>query len=284
MIDRRSAIGYALLVVTVGLSTPTRAQQAEADPTPPASTTATNASQAPPQSPSLPMDQHVGRLVSQLGDDDYYAREAAQAALQRLPAGALVHMARHYRDTSDAEVRMRLEQVARHAFRQSLLGQYLPMHRQPFLGIQMQRQSTADGGANIAVVAVLDDTAASKAGLQPGDSILEVDQQVPPPDQPTAWLVEYIQQQGIGDELRLRIERNDRTVELTATLQPRPIDLVDDDKKRAMLARREHLEQLWWNHAFTQGRISIPGALLDDQNAPQSRSDRDENTRESTRR
>jgi predicted metalloprotease with PDZ domain len=193
-------------------------------------------------------------------------------------------MARHYRDTSDAEVRMRLEQVARQAFRDSLLDEYLTIDRQPFLGIQMQRQAMPDGSATIAVIAVLDDTAASQAGLQAGDSIVQVDGRTPPPDRPTAWLVQYIQGQQVGDQLQLNLLRNGRPMALTATLGPRPTDLVDDARRQAMLQRADHLEKIWWTHAFTRGRVRIPDALLDEENAPQSGSEQDGNTSDSPQR
>ena len=77
-------------------------------------------------------------------------------------------------------------------------------------------QATSDTG--IYITKVVEDTAAEKAGLQVGDIILSIDDNTL---ERMCELRRYIYTKNVGDEVTLVILRNNRKIEITATLEER---------------------------------------------------------------
>ena len=79
-------------------------------------------------------------------------------------------------------------------------------------GARVLEDSDADGGQ-----AVLPDGPAAKAGVQPGDVIVEMDgQRITSHDQ----LIVRIRAKAVGDQVTLTVQRGDQEEELTMTLEP----------------------------------------------------------------
>jgi serine protease Do len=87
-----------------------------------------------------------------------------------------------------------------------------------FLGVQL------DMGATRATIGtVTKDTAAEKAGIQPKDTIIQVEGNEII-DQET--LINTLQTYKVGDRVKIKVERDGKTIELLATLGKRPADLL----------------------------------------------------------
>lgn len=88
--------------------------------------------------------------------------------------------------------------------------------RAPFLGVQF---STWRMGRGAEIMRVFHGTAADEAGMRDGDVILEVEGQE---IVNSFLLLHQIGSRRVGDTLRIRVKRGEETIELQATLKPRP--------------------------------------------------------------
>lgn len=94
----------------------------------------------------------------------------------------------------------------------------VPLDKSGFLGVQL------DMGATRATIGtVTKDTAAEKAGILPKDTILQVEGN-DILDQET--LINTLQTYKVGDKVKIKIEREGKTMDLVATLGKRPADLL----------------------------------------------------------
>ncbi|QEG39157.1 PDZ domain-containing protein [Roseimaritima ulvae] len=88
----------------------------------------------------------------------------------------------------------------------------------PILGFQAEER-TEDGVSSVYVENVQPDTAAAKAGLQPGDQIVKIgDQEIATIEDVTLFMTK----RKVGDEVELQVLREGAPVVTTATLQANP--------------------------------------------------------------
>jgi putative serine protease PepD len=88
-----------------------------------------------------------------------------------------------------------------------------------FLGVTIEDRS--DGGAGARIVEVTADSPAGRAGMEPGDIVVEADGR---PVCGQGGLIAAIRDGDPGEELRLTVLRDGELVELTATLVERPAE------------------------------------------------------------
>jgi len=199
----------------------------------------------------------VATLVAELGDDDYRHREAAQAALASLPAQALPHISRAYRDSTDAEVRMRLRLYADHYFERHVLAKFEDLKRPGYLGIMQQDGRLDDGAGFVQVVKVMPGTGAEEAGLEAGDRIIAINGNPMPASNATLAVARYIQAHQAGDEIRCTVLRGEQSIEITATLGGLPDEHLDPEKREQLERVRQQLREQWWSAGFLAGDLNF---------------------------
>jgi S1-C subfamily serine protease len=96
-------------------------------------------------------------------------------------------------------------------------GERIERTPEPYLGVQAAEGALDVQGAVVGTV--FPNTAAQKAGLKPGDVIVQVDDQAV-----SEWadLAKAIRQKKVGDSFRVTVERNGKRLEITATMGERP--------------------------------------------------------------
>lgn len=94
----------------------------------------------------------------------------------------------------------------------------VPLAESGFLGVQL-----ASGATRATIGSVTKDSAAEKAGIQSNDTILQVEGN-DIIDQET--LINTLQTYRTGDKVRIKLERDGKTLELSATLGKRTADLL----------------------------------------------------------
>ncbi len=150
-------------------------------------------------------------LLKQLDSEDYLERNAAQSELGKWVQKAnksQVKELQAFSDLTDSpEVRERIRDVIDK-------NAYIPVpNTRGFMGIQM---NPMNGGVGIA--AVERGQAAEKAGLQPGDVIIEMDgkdltKMNQRPDEALNYLRNYVQKKKKGEKLQLKFKRGGKLME-----------------------------------------------------------------------
>ena len=101
----------------------------------------------------------------------------------------------------------------------------------PFLGVADLQADVEKGGVHVG--SVEKDSGAAKAGMQKGDLITKIGDEV---IDSVAKLVERVQKAKVGDTVKFTVQRGEETLELTATLGKRPAPperVAGDDRKSA---------------------------------------------------
>lgn len=95
-----------------------------------------------------------------------------------------------------------------------------PAARSGFLGVQLDQSQP-----KAVVEMVVPDSAAQKAGIKAKDIVLLIDDRK---IETGEMLIETLQARKVGDKVKVTVEREGKTMELTATLGPRPTDRGDN--------------------------------------------------------
>ncbi len=205
---------------------------------------------APEEGPALPEPRlaELRHLVGGLASESFAVREGAQAALARYaeehPDAVKRGLAEVYMSSQDPEQRYRLAEVIYDAVVEE-------MAHSGFLGIMMHERPLLVQGkqsASILVREVGKGSAADRAGLRPGDHILQVDDlRFMPNNRPVpggAGLLasstyspnmtrfkSYIEQQKKGAEVNLKVIRSaggaEDVMDVKVKLGKRPRDLME---------------------------------------------------------
>ncbi len=187
---------------------------------------------APEETPlPEPSDQELRQLAMGLGAEAFEIRERSQAALSKYvglyPKKVREVLGVTYVKNLDPEIRNRLGEVIYDA----VVDQ---MEHNGFLGIQMNTSQTALENrrfvSSIVVIEVLPNTAAHKAGLLPGDQIIQVDDmtfKTLPPAQARVvgrehpnlkQFKEYISGKKEGQPVNLKVRRSNKTLNMSLNL------------------------------------------------------------------
>lgn len=203
-----SSSGVAFAWIMLGLSSPAQlsAQPADDDPT----------------TASITQQDALEELISALGSPDFQQRKQATETLKAKDKSLLETLKRAYRSVDDHEVRLRIREIAEAIIYTEALH---PLGG--FLGIAPERidrkqdQRLAADQSAVRINRVLAHTAASRAGLQPGDLILEVNGQ-PLAVEETAEFIELIGSNPPAAGLRLSLLRGQKRWVEQITLRVRP--------------------------------------------------------------
>jgi hypothetical protein len=209
----------------------------------------------PPAEPAKTWEAaRVAGLLAELGDEQFAKRETASKELALAPAGVLKAVQAAAGQTEDPEVRRRLEQAAREIFVRKI-ARNLPewSAARGFLGIQW---ALAEDSPGVLVRDVLANTAADKAGLQPGDIILQVNK--------FEFRAGMTHEEAMGiwrtmvanQPLVLKVSR----AEQAAPLEIKAVAGETPNQHRGPDAEEEKEEQLW--ACYLVGQLRIPEALL----------------------
>jgi len=204
-----------------------------------------------------PLTERVSAIVADLGADAYERREAAQRSLASLPAEAMPIVSRAYRDTHDAEVRMRLRLYADQYFERHVISKYEKYKRPGYLGIMQQDGQLEDGTGYVLVQRVMPGTGAEKAGLEAGDQIISLNGNPMPAVNATLAVARYVQAHHAGDQMRITVLRGEKKLELTATLGGLPDEHLNDADEQQLRAERERLREQWWEAGFLAGNLDF---------------------------
>jgi len=183
---------------------------------------------ATPIEPALAKE--VDQLITDLASPAYDVRQQASARLLEVGIVAFAQLRAAYRQSDDLEQRIRIEQAVHQAYLNHKL-----FDRTGFLGIRfgggvpVQRprgRHVPEGAVGIIVSEVEPGTAAQRAGLEPEDFILALDDtplaELGPGDVESAFADE-VGGRSPGSKVRLTVLRDDQTLILEATLQRRPL-------------------------------------------------------------
>jgi len=180
--------------------------------------------------PAAPSADEIQRAITNLGHERFAQRQAAQQELLKMAdadhKAVLAACLPVYRQTSDPEVKMRLQEVMA-----AVVDKYLFRAPRGYLGVRLNRVHVRGGGQLIIagttvppgavwVSQVLEDTAAQKAGLQPNDFIIAVDDK--PWDSGPDGFIEYVQSKRPGERLKLTVVRGAVTNNAEAVLGELP--------------------------------------------------------------
>jgi predicted metalloprotease with PDZ domain len=211
----------------------------------------------PPAEPVKTWDAaRIAGLLAELGDEQFTKRETATRDLAGAPASVLKTVQTAAGQTEDPEVRRRLEQVAREIFVRRI-ARNLPEWGagRGFLGI---RWTLSEDSPGVIVQEVLANTAADKAGLQPGDVILQVNKTefragMTHDEAMTVWRTMTPNQ-----ALVLKVSRAEQAepLEIKAVTGEMPGQFRPGGQD----AEAEKEEQLW--AGYLAGQLKIPEALL----------------------
>jgi C-terminal processing protease CtpA/Prc len=178
-------------------------------------------------------------LYSQLGSDDFGAREKAQAALQLLAdtnkEPILDHALDRYLEITDPEIRYRLRSAMFNAVASET-------KRSGFIGISMfSRFDTSVG-----IMRVIQGSAAQRHGLRPGDEIVKLDGKPFSTEvgaaEPSRQLQDYVSALDEGTALKLSIRRGGfQEMEVDLELGGMPDDL-NNQRREVVFADWMHEE------------------------------------------
>lgn len=185
------------------------------------------------------LEKEIRRLIGELGAQKYAMREAAQKQLLEIGdknyEAVLALAVRAYATTKDPEVKDRLRSVMA-----SLVSSKIVDRPRGYLGVQispvtvMDEQQEAISG--IAVVKVIEDSVAAKAGFQDGDLILKINDLDLAKTPSAAEFIHHIQSKHPGDKAKLVIRRGESVTTNDIVLGELPKDIQSeifgDDARR----------------------------------------------------
>ena len=218
---------------------------------------AAGAADAEAPNPPDELASRVAALVADLADDAYEVRERAQKQLNAMPAEALPMVSRAYRQSEDAEVRMRLRLYADAYFEQHILRRFSAFRRPGFLGIVQQEGLLEDGSGYVEITRVMPGTGAEAAGLQAGDKLIAMNGNTLPAGGATMAVAKYVQAHFAGSEMKCTIIRDNKQMDITAVLGGLPDEHLDADKRQRLEQARRELKQQWWERGFLAGNLDF---------------------------
>lgn len=202
---------------------------------------------------------HLTALLNQLGDEKYETREAAQSQLMSLTdaqiAAGFQQITAVYRQTTDAEIRMRIGRFANDCFDRVVLPQYDQLHQPGFLGVTPTRAKLSDGTSAVVITSVLADSPALKVGLQNGDLITAVDDQPLLGTDPVGSFIKAVQQRHAGSRVRFTLHRGEQVQTVVAQLAALPNQYRDPNLAEFRKEQIELLRQRWWERGFLKGEL-----------------------------
>lgn len=202
-------------------------------------------------------DEQVEPLLKDLGSPDFETREAASKKIEAIGPAAFTALSRHYYSNRDYEVRLRIQDIVKKQYLWHTL-----LKRKGFMGVQYQAYTgrpIASDETAIIISRVEPGHAAQAAGLRPRDLIVSVDDK--PINDVIEDFAEYIQDQGAGGKLVLGIIRRDqsqqtiRRIEVTLTLQARPIEHYNSPELLDEINASVQAYSIWWDKHFSLPRI-----------------------------
>jgi C-terminal processing protease CtpA/Prc len=190
------------------------------------------------ESPSEPSAE-VAALIAKLGDESWSVRESASAKLRRLGVEVLPALKYAYHRTTDAEVRLRIEQVFQGIVTPRALRESLQI---ALLGIRIAA-SAADSQEPIRIEKIIEGGAASKAGLQDQDEIIALNGKAIDLSNGSNGFRFPLWACGKGAVVTLKILRDGKELEVQATLE-------GGDTSQLLPEDLEAFEQWYWKHWF----------------------------------
>ncbi len=179
---------------------------------------------------NLSSTNEIIQTIGDLGHAQYAAREAASQRLLKLAETAhqvvLQQCLRVYAQTRDPEVKARLRDAM-----ETIVDRHLFRAPKGYLGVGLNRVNVMGNGqlviqnrvmppGSVWVNRVIEDTAAQKAGIQPNDFIIAVDDKKweTGPD----GFIQYIQSKSPGEKVKLSLLRDTTTNTVEAVLGELP--------------------------------------------------------------
>lgn len=246
------ALGWQACIFTLPL-----AGAEETAPTPPASESANPTAKALPDATEQKRaetwnDARLAELVKGLSDDLFSVREKSAETLAQIPGNFLGSLLAISADHEDPETRQRLVRVAREVFMQRVVEE-LPEWKKPrgFLGIQW---AINDDPPGVSVNSIIPNTAAANAGLQDGDVIVKIGKFVCAAGLTSDEAMAQFRGMLPGDEMKLEVNRNGETVNVSVTIGEVPEEYRDETNSSGQTEERK--ENLWVR--FQEGSIKLP--------------------------
>jgi hypothetical protein len=200
--------------------------------------------------------RRVAALIARLSEEQFATREAATQELGSAPARFLRTVQAAAGQAEDPEVKARLERAAKQVFTGQVLP-HLPEARkgQGFLGI---RWYVCPDPPGILVQEVIADTAAAQGGVQPGDVLVQVDEQSFEPGLSHEEAMDVWRAMLPGDHMVLKARRAEAAdlVELKLVVGEAPAEYKRPD------SNADKAEQLWLR--YLRGKLQVPNTLLGD--------------------
>lgn len=207
-------------------------------------------------------EERIDQLIAALRSPEYEKRTQAVQHLTDLGPRCFTQLREAYHQTDDLELALQIENIVRTAY---LNREVYSQHG--FLGVSLWPYPTPrteynvvnlpEGRAGVQLARVIDDTGASRAGLQLKDVVIAVDDQ--PVEGVGQELVERfsrgISQRKPGDQMRLTVLRPDGQHEIDVTLGTCPPELARRGSVRNIHDRLQEVSEEfegWWNENFRQ--------------------------------
>jgi len=197
-------------------------------------------------------DARIAELVKGLSDDLFSVREKAAETLAQIPGNFLSQLLAISTEHEDPETRQRLVRVARDVFMQRVV-EALPEWKKPrgFMGIQWAINEEPPG---VTVNGIIPNTGAANAGLQDGDVIVKIGKFVCAAGLTSDEAMAQFRGMLPGDEMKLEVNRNGETVNLSVTIGEVPEEYRDETNSSGQTDERR--ENLWVR--FQEGNIKLP--------------------------